>query len=69
MDDTDPIAQNFKKIYPDLFKDLDDMPESIQAHMRYPGYVIGYQAQVYQRYHMNDVNVFYQNEDPVGNIR
>ena len=63
VDDKDPIAQNFKKIYPDLFKDLDDMPESIQAHMRYPDTLLDIQAQVYQRYHMNDVNVFYQNED------
>ncbi len=63
VDDTDPIAQNFKKIYPDLFKDMDDMPESIQAHIRYPDTLLDIQAQVYQRYHMNDVNVFYQNED------
>ncbi len=31
VDDTEPIAQNFKKIYPDLFKDIKDMPEGIKA--------------------------------------
>lgn len=63
VDDTDPIAQNFKKIYPDLFKDIKDMPEGIKSHIRYPSTLLNIQAQVYQRYHMNDVKVFYQNED------
>ena len=63
VDETDPIAQNFKKIYPDLFKDMKDMPEGIKAHIRYPSTLLNIQAQVYQRYHMNDVKVFYQNED------
>ena len=63
VDDTDPIAQNFKKIYPDLFKDFDDMPDGLKAHIRYPSTLLNIQAQVYQRYHMNDVKVFYQNED------
>ncbi|MFQ8601621.1 MAG: UPF0182 family protein, partial [Anaerovoracaceae bacterium] len=63
VDDTDPIAQTFKKIYPDLFKDLNQMPEEIRAHIRYPSMLLNIQAGVYQRYHMNDVKVFYQNED------
>lgn len=63
VDETDPIAQNFKKIYPDLFKDMDEMPSEIKAHIRYPSTLLDIQAQVYQRYHMNDVKVFYQNED------
>lgn len=63
VDDTDPIAQTFKKIYPDLFKDLEQMPEEIRAHIRYPSMLLDIQAGVYQRYHMNDVKVFYQNED------
>ncbi len=63
VDDTDPIAQTFKKIYPDLFKDLDEMPDGIRAHIRYPSMLLDIQASVYQRYHMNDVKVFYQNED------
>lgn len=63
VEETDPIAQTFKKIYPDLFKSLDQMPEELRAHIRYPNTLLNIQAQVYQRYHMNDVKVFYQNED------
>ncbi len=63
VDDKDPIAQTFKKIYPDLFKDFSKMPEGIKAHIRYPSTLLNIQAKVYQRYHMNDVKVFYQDED------
>ena len=63
VDPTDPIAQTFQNIYPKLFKDFKEMPEGIRAHIRYPGTLLNIQAQIYQRYHMNDVKVFYQNED------
>ncbi len=63
IDKTDPIAQTFKSIYPKLFKDIDQMEEGMKAHLRYPNTLLNIQAEIYQRYHMNDVKVFYQNED------
>lgn len=63
VDHTDPIAETMQKIYPELFKNFDDMPEGIKAHIRYPNTLFSIQASVYQRYHMEDVQVFYQNED------
>lgn len=63
VDDKDPIATTYKKIYPDLFKDFDKMPQGLQSHIRYPNQLFNIQANVYKRYHMNDVKVFYQNED------
>ncbi len=63
VDKEDPIAATFQKIYPKLFKDIDEMPEGLQAHIRYPHTMLDIQASVYARYHMNDVSVFYQNED------
>ncbi|MCI7146438.1 MAG: UPF0182 family protein [Clostridiales bacterium] len=63
VDSSDPIACTFQKIYPKLFKDFDEMPEGLRAHIRYPQTLLNIQATVYQRYHMNDVKVFYQNED------
>ncbi len=63
VDKEDPIAATFSKIYPELFKDGDDMPEGLKAHMRYPNQLFDTQAKVYSRYHMEDVRVFYQNED------
>ena len=63
VDDKDPIAATFAKIYPTLFKSFDQMPEGLKAHIRYPNNLFQIQASVYGKYHMEDVNVFYQKED------
>ena len=63
VDNDDAIAKTFQKIYPKLFKDADKMPEGIRSHIRYPNKMFDTQSKVYRRYHMNDVKVFYQNED------
>ena len=53
----------YKKMFPKLFKYIDEMPASLKSHVRYPHSLFKIQADVYGRYHMNDVKVFYQNED------
>jgi len=63
VDEADPIAETYAKIYPTLFKTADQMPEGLKSHIRYPNYLLTVQASIYARYHMEDVNVFYQNED------
>ncbi|MCQ2547615.1 MAG: UPF0182 family protein [Clostridia bacterium] len=63
VDENDPIAQTYAKIYPTLFKAVDKMDEGLKAHIRYPNYLFDIQAQVYGKYHMSDVKVFYQSED------
>lgn len=63
VDKTDPIAKTFQKIYPKLFKSVETMPKELKKHLRYPNSMVKVQAEVYARYHMNDVKVFYQNED------
>jgi len=63
VDDTDAIAKTLQNIYPKLFKEKSEMPKGIQEHIRYPNKMFSIQAKVYERYHMNDVKVFYQNED------
>lgn len=63
VDENDPIAETFAKIYPKLFKSYDEMPEELKAHIRYPNYLLNVQAGIYTRYHMEDISVFYLNED------
>ena len=63
VDESDPIAATLKKVYPKLFKDGSEMPEELKEHIRYPGNLFRIQAQIYTRYHMNNVKVFYQQED------
>lgn len=62
-DEKDPIVQTLAKIYPKLFKSLAELPESLKCHLQYPNALFNIQSQVYERYHMTDVDVFYQNED------
>jgi uncharacterized membrane protein (UPF0182 family) len=63
VDDKDPIANTFMNIYPKLFKPFEDMPESLQKHIRYPSLLLNIQANIYKQYHVNEVPVFYQGED------
>ena len=63
VDEKDPIAQTYAKIYPTLFKNIDSMPDGLKEHIRYANTLFTIQANVYAKYHMEDVNVFYQSED------
>ncbi len=63
VDGKDPIANTYKSIYPKLFKDFEEMPEALQSHIRYPNVLFNIQANVYKKYHMTNVMVFYQRED------
>jgi uncharacterized protein len=59
----EPIAETLDKIYPGLIKDVSEMPDGLDSHIRYSNTLFNIQANIYQRYHMSDVSVFYQNED------
>lgn len=63
VDEEDPIVQAYSKAFPGLFQPMSEMPQSIQAHLRYPEDMFTLQAQQYLRYHMTDVRVFYNQED------
>ena len=63
VDNNDPIAKTYMKIYPKLFKDIEKMPEGIKSHLRYPNSLFEVQAEVYTKYHMQETKVFYQKED------
>ena len=59
----DPLINTYKQAYPELFKELEDMPADLQAHIRYPQDLFSAQAHRYQDYHMQDPSVFYNRED------
>ncbi len=62
-DEKDPIIQTYGRIFGGLFKKLSDMPSDLRAHIRYPEGIFNIQSQILLRYHMTNVNVFYNNED------
>ena len=62
-DKNDPLIQTYRQVYPALFKDLEEMPADLQAHIRYPEDIFKIQTRMYQDYHMTDTAVFYNRED------
>jgi uncharacterized membrane protein (UPF0182 family) len=63
MDQADPIAATYQRIFPGLFKPFAAMPSDLQKHIRYPEDLFLIQAQLYQTYHMASADVFYNRED------
>jgi uncharacterized membrane protein (UPF0182 family) len=63
IDTEDPILKTYAKVYPALFKSLDEMPADLKKHLRYPNDLFEIQVQTYAKYHMQDVQVFYNQED------
>jgi uncharacterized membrane protein (UPF0182 family) len=62
-DPTDPITLAYGKIFPELLKPLEKMPEDLRSHIRYPQDLFAIQAHMYATYHMQDPQVFYNKED------
>jgi hypothetical protein len=63
IDEQDPILRTYTRIYRNLFKPLDQMPADLKKHLRYPTDKFEIQVQTYSRYHMQDIQVFYNQED------
>lgn len=63
VDPTDALVMTYARIFPTLFKSLEEMPEGLRAHIRYPETYFAVQAQVFATYHMYDPVVFYNRED------
>ncbi len=63
IDPHDPIATTYARIFPDLFKPGEAMPQVLREHWRYPETLFLYQSQLYGTYHMRDPQVFYNRED------
>ena len=59
----DPIGTTLGKIFPGLLKPLDEMPETLQQHIRYPEGIFSLQTAIYSTFHMTNPSVFYNRED------
>ena len=59
MDLNDPLLQMYRRAFPSLFSDFDQMPVELQAHIRYPNGIFSAQADMYLRYHVTDAQVFF----------
>jgi uncharacterized protein len=62
-DPDDPIILTYQAIFPGLFKSMDEMPEFLKSHLRYPLDLFTIQTEMLLQYHMQDPVVFYNKED------
>ncbi|MEL7507186.1 MAG: UPF0182 family protein [Cyanobacteria bacterium J06554_1] len=63
VDTSDPVLASFRQSFPTLFDTLDNAPPQLQAHFRYPQMLFKIQSQIYRAYHMDQPDVFYNQED------
>ncbi|MGZ4681879.1 MAG: UPF0182 family membrane protein [Acidimicrobiales bacterium] len=59
IDPTDPIIQAYKSAFPKLFTDMDQLPETLRVHLRYPEDLFKVQTTMWGRYHIDDAQSFY----------
>ena len=63
VDQKDPLVKVYQNMFPQLFKNFDQMPDNLKEHIRYPKDLFQVQAELYSTYHMLDPDVFYNKED------
>ena len=63
VDESDPVLNTYRRIFPHLFTPKVETPEAVRAHFRYPEDLFRIQANAYQAYHMDDPEAFYNRED------
>jgi uncharacterized membrane protein (UPF0182 family) len=59
----DPVVKTYARIFPGLFKPFHEMPAGLKKHVRYPKDLFEIQAGTYRTYHMENAQVFYNQED------
>ena len=60
VDPDDPIIRAYRKAFPTLFDDFENMPAAIREHIRYPEDLFRVQTNVWARYQLGDPQEFYE---------
>ncbi|MCC5904982.1 MAG: UPF0182 family protein [Balneolaceae bacterium] len=63
VDEEDPVLKVYQNIFPDMFKSIDQLPDGLENHFRYPQDLFEMQIERFARYHMTRPQVFYNQED------
>lgn len=65
-DPSDVIINAYSNAYPGLFKNLQEMPEELRKHLRYPRDLYYLQMKVYAKYHQDKPELFYEQAETWG---
>jgi len=60
---TDPVLETYRKAFPSLFTPISELPPELNIHLRYPQDLFKIQSLLYLSYHMDNPEVFYNQED------
>ncbi len=63
VDPEDPVLATYGRVFPDLFRPLEAMPEGLRRHLRYPELALLTQSDILQEYHMERVEAFYAGQN------
>jgi len=63
MDPDDPILGVYRAAFPEVFQELQEMPQDLKTHLRYPLDLFQIQVDKFRLYHMTIPQVFYNRED------
>jgi uncharacterized membrane protein (UPF0182 family) len=63
MDPKDPVLAVYRRAFPGVFKNFDQLSFDLKSHLRYPQDLFSIQAAQYESFHMTDPQVFYNRED------
>jgi len=63
MDPSDPVLAVYRRAFPGVFKDLNQLSPDLKSHLRYPEDLFSIQADQYTTFHMTVPQVYYNRED------
>jgi uncharacterized protein len=62
-DPDDPVIQAWQEAFPAPFVPLEDAPETLEQHFRYPVDMFTLQSEIYRLYHIPEADEFYSRAD------
>jgi uncharacterized membrane protein (UPF0182 family) len=63
VDEDDPVLATFGRAFPGLLHPLEDMPEELKRHLRYPRELLALQSRVLFQYHQETSPTFHGQQD------
>jgi hypothetical protein len=62
VDEEDPVIRAYRRAFPELFSNVEDMPEGLVEHWRYPEDLFRAQTEQLTLYHMTQPRAFFQKQ-------
>jgi uncharacterized protein len=63
LPEPDAILRAYRRVFPGLVRDWEEMPDPVRAHLRYPHLLFRVQAEVLEQYHLERPEAFYAGQD------